>query len=85
LGRSVSNVTQAKRGFTVALGEWLRGPLRPLLEEELLGRTSLAGLALDASAVRGRVEHHLAGGDETYKLWKLLNLSLWERRYRSAA
>jgi asparagine synthase (glutamine-hydrolysing) len=85
LARHVAGVTRPKRGFTVAMPDWLRGPLRPLLERELLGRQSIAGLALDPAVVRDCIDRHLGGEDETFKLWNLLNLALWERRYRATA
>lgn len=85
LARRVPGVTLAKHGFTVALGDWLRGPLQPVLVQELRGRVALAGLALDPAVVGECIDRHLAGGDETFKLWKLLSLALWERRYWARA
>jgi asparagine synthase (glutamine-hydrolysing) len=67
---------QAKRGFTFPMAEWLRGPLRPRVDEALE-----AGAALfrpDAvRALRVRVEN---GRAHWSRLWAIVVLSLWLRR-----
>lgn len=75
--------TVAKRGFTVAMDSWLRGPLRALFEELVLCRKQLLGLPLNQGAAREIFEQHLAKkANFDWLLWTLLSLSLWEERYR---
>jgi len=71
-----------KMGFGVPVGEWLRGELRPLLDDVLLA----PGARLDAwvrpEAVRSLVSAHLArASDYTDKIWSLLWLELWAREF----
>ena len=72
-----------KRAFSVPLAQWLRGPLRPVLEEQL-AQSSLYGEGLlDAGQVRKRLERHVSGtGDESAVLWPILGLGLWLDRRR---
>ena len=69
-----------KRGFSVPLGEWFRGPLRELAEDALLslGRRGF----LREAAVRSVLERHLRGpydrGDQVYAL---VALETWCRTY----
>ena len=77
-----------KHGFSAPVGEWLRGPLRPVLEDELAPqRVRELGL-LDADAVQRAVTQFLAGGVSTSAagMWFLLQLQRWGRRWlRSGA
>ena len=82
LARHCRQQRLAKRGFTVPMGAWLRGPLRALLHETLMQRSAIAGLAVDHSALRELIGRHLASAaDLGWQLWLLLSLALWEDRY----
>jgi asparagine synthase (glutamine-hydrolysing) len=84
LARRVRHQTREKRGFAVPMGEWLRGPLLPLVREELLGRKRLAGLKVDRGAMARFVNCHLTGAvDLSWAIWVLLSLALWENRHFS--
>ena len=67
-----------KRGFEVPIGAWLRGPLRPTLNE-LLSPTNVAGPGiLRAADVSRLVDEHLEGGrDHGRALWSLMVLTRW--------
>lgn len=66
---------QTKRGFTFPMGEWLRGPLRPRVDEALRGGAGI--FRPEAAAVlRARVE---AGRAHWSRLWALVVLVLWLR------
>jgi asparagine synthase (glutamine-hydrolysing) len=67
-----------KQSFGVPLAQWLRGPLRPLLEQHV-GESSVYGDGLfDREQVRRRVARHMEGAsDESAVLWPLLTLGLW--------
>src|SRR5262249_48017397 len=82
LARAVpsESIPKDKRGFAVPLGEWLRGPLRPLAQETLLeGELYPSGL-FDPGAVRRYLESHLSGErDHKWGLWTLMALQWWAR------
>ncbi len=64
------------------MSDWLRGVLRPVFEEMVLGRTELAGIPFDRKVLRERYAKHLRGEeDQNWGLWRLLILSLWEVRH----
>lgn len=71
-----------KMGFAAPVDRWLRGPLAGRLHTTLLGADSrLAGL-LNPHEIRHIIESHQSGqADHAYRLWSLLVLELWLRRY----
>ena len=76
--------TEGKRGFSVPMDEWLRGPLRPVFEDLVLGRDSLLGVPFDRAAMARMLEDHVAGrANRTLPLWTVLALALWSGRYLS--
>lgn len=83
LARRVHDVTTAKRGFTVPMHDWLVGPLRNRVEDELLVRRELLGLPVDRAALRA-LYGKLCAGDRSkaWGLWLLLSLALWDRAHR---
>ncbi len=66
-----------KRGFNPPLGVWLKGDLRPLVEERLTaGR--MAALGLDWAPVERLLGEHRRGWrDHSLKVWALLVLDAW--------
>ena len=75
-----------KAGFGVPLRGWLRGGMRPLLEDllskESLGRRGL----LDAAEVARQKDAFLRGeADYAYALFGYLTLELWCRAFVDAA
>jgi asparagine synthase (glutamine-hydrolysing) len=81
LARHVSFQTTEKKGFGPPMGKWLRSSLRPVVEEVLLTRDSLAGVPIDRKALRALYQSHLDGRDYGWGLWPLLSLALWEHRF----
>jgi len=71
-----------KRGFLIPVAGWLRGVLRPLMED-LLSEAALRRQGLfDPRAVGRLVDEHLSGrADRRRPLWTLLVLQLWLRRH----
>lgn len=71
-------LTRNKRGFQIPVAQWLRGELRPLVEE-LLGEDFLRQQGLfNVAAVRQLVDSHVSGKADLRKaLWTLLVLQLW--------
>jgi asparagine synthase (glutamine-hydrolysing) len=75
-----SILQRGKMGFGVPLTEWLRGALRPMLEEAMasLEKRHL----LEAAEIRRLTSEHLSGvADHRDRLWLLLVLELWYRRF----
>jgi asparagine synthase (glutamine-hydrolysing) len=82
LQRHVSYQSTDKKGFAPPMGQWLRTSLRPIVEETLLQRDELAGVAVDRKALRAVYREHLEGQrDYGWGFWPLLSLALWESRY----
>ena len=71
-----------KKGFSIPIHEWLRGPMRDwaeaLLDVSVLGR--LPGI--DAGYARTMWNQHIAGrADRRFELWNLLMLVSWNERW----
>jgi asparagine synthase (glutamine-hydrolysing) len=75
-----SILERGKMGFGVPLTAWLRGGLRPLLEDAM---STLAGRGLlESREIRRLTSEHLTGAaDHRDRLWLLLVLELWWRRF----
>ena len=69
-------------GFGVPVGEWLRGDLRPLLEDTVLSTRALQRGYFHPPAVRDLVDEHVSSrADRTAHVWGLLMLELWFRAF----
>lgn len=66
-----------KTSFEVPVSSWLRGPLREMLEDLVLGAPD-RGYGVDPGRL---VREHLAGRDHGQRLWMLLLLELWHREF----
>ena len=76
------NVNRRKMGFGVPVGEWFRGPLKPLLSDALLSDECVSSSYLDRSRVKTMIEDHIARrADHAFPLWNLLMLELWHREF----
>jgi asparagine synthase (glutamine-hydrolysing) len=73
---------RSKMGFGVPLGDWFRGDLRSLLEDVLLDKSTVARGLFEPAAVRRLIdEHQQRRWDHSYRLWCLVVLELWMRRF----
>ncbi len=71
-----------KRAFRVPAAEWLRGPLAPVLREQLEhGAIYDAGYVDRGGAARLAREHDAGTHDHSDRLWPLLALGLWVDRF----
>ncbi|MCA9290877.1 MAG: asparagine synthase (glutamine-hydrolyzing) [Phycisphaerales bacterium] len=73
-----------KMGFAVPLGEWFRssGGLRTLLCDTLRDPAAFGGLPIASSVVQRLLDEHLAGrARHEHRLFALLTLSIWQRRF----
>jgi asparagine synthase (glutamine-hydrolysing) len=78
-------LSRPKMGFGVPVGEWLRGELRPLLEDTVLSSRALARGYFRPAAVRALVDEHTSRrADRTSHVWALLMLELWFQTFVDA-
>jgi len=67
-----------KRGFSVPIDEWLRGPLAEMFRDTVLAPRSRMESFIDLPAARRLFQSHLDGfGRHGASLWSLLMLSRW--------
>lgn len=80
-----SEIPTPKRGFAVPLGDWLRGPLRPLVENTLFGGPLYPEGVFDRESLKEYWEDHLSGRrDCKWGIWTLLALQWWAQGAESA-
>ncbi len=72
-----SILDRPKVGFGTPAAGWLRGALRPLAHEMLLGAGSLASDRQEAELIEQLLERHGRGADHSNELWTLLSLEMW--------
>ena len=81
----VENVQRRKMGFGVPVSDWLRGPMRDLLADTLLGHSADSAGYFQPAEVRRLVSEHMGSrADHGYRLWNLLMLDLWRREVLQA-
>ncbi|MFD2641186.1 asparagine synthase (glutamine-hydrolyzing) [Pseudomonas japonica] len=78
-------IDRPKTGFSIPLGEWLRGPLRDWAEDLLSPSRLVDDSYLDADKV-GRMWHeHLSGKfDRSAHIWNVLMFQAWLRDIQSS-
>src|SRR6202166_3264282 len=69
-------VDRPKRGFTLPFERWLRGEMRPVVEDVLL-KSDWEQLSIHASAVREVWKNFLAGETSWSRPWSLFILKRW--------
>ena len=75
-------LTHRKQGFMIPLGQWLRGHLRPTLDDLLAPDCVRARGLFDPDAVDVLKHEHLSGArTHADRLWTLMVLELWMREY----
>jgi asparagine synthase (glutamine-hydrolysing) len=75
-------VSRPKVGFRVPLDAWFRGELQELSRDLLLGSDSMVGAMMDRSVVERILHDHARGRrDEEIRIWTLLSLEMWGRRF----
>jgi asparagine synthase (glutamine-hydrolysing) len=78
-------LTRAKVGFRVPVNLWFRGVLQSYVRDLLLGPGSLTRGYYRPDALGRVLDEHTAGRTNHEKLiWSLMNLELFQRRYRLA-
>jgi asparagine synthase (glutamine-hydrolysing) len=73
-----------KMGFGVPLAAWLRTSWKPMVEDLLTTADARVRRFLRPEALDGLVEGHLSGReDHSHRLWYLLTLEAWLRRFNA--
>ncbi|MGH7331622.1 MAG: asparagine synthase (glutamine-hydrolyzing), partial [Candidatus Rokuibacteriota bacterium] len=79
-------LARRKQGFGVPIAQWLRGPLRPMLEATLGAERLRRGGLLDPEVVARLVSEHVSHQRDHRKvLWSLLTFELWREAYLPGA
>lgn len=69
-----------KRGFQIPVAQWLRGRMRPLMEDLLCESALKSQGIFNYQAVRALMDEHISGRADLRKpLWTLLVFQLWWR------
>jgi len=77
--------TRSKMGFSVPLDRWFRGPLAGELREMLLDPGCKIHQLFRLDAITRLIDEHTSGqSDHAYRLWSLLMLELWFKRWGAA-
>src|SRR5437870_5396983 len=75
-------VWRKKAGFGAPIRSWLRGPLRPMIEDLLSEETIKRRGLFRSSEVRRIIDRNLSGREDySLHIFLLLNLELWQRQF----
>lgn len=68
------------------MDEWLRGPLKPLFSDLVLGQRDVLGLPINQPAMRAAWQGHQSGAfDRSWGLWIILSAALWQKEHGGRA
>jgi asparagine synthase (glutamine-hydrolysing) len=75
-------IYRRKMGFGVPIGRWLRSEMKTFLRDILLSESAAGRGIARPESVHKLVNEHLEGShDHAFRLWTLLMLELWYRRF----
>lgn len=75
-------VWRKKEGFNVPNARWIKGDLKPLVLEALSESNIRSIGVLNPAAVKRVLQQHFSGkAENSHKIWCLLTLALWWRRF----
>jgi len=82
LNKFVPRQTKAKKGFTISMDEWIRKPLRGIMEESLQTLRGLEYFNINHKAILELFTNHIKRVENNgMALWQLLILDQWLKRY----
>lgn len=71
-------LNRPKQGFAVPMCEWIRGELRPIAQDLLLGRHAISRGFFDSEYLRLILNQHIRGTqDHSARIWALMMLEAW--------
>jgi len=70
-----------KQGFGVPIAAWLRGPLREVACDTLLGANSRGRNWFQVRELESMLKRHVAGEDLHKEIWPILLLQTWSNRW----
>lgn len=74
--------TRKKMGFGVPIAKWFQNELRSFVEDHLIGSDVRCHRYFQADGLKQIVQQHMSGRvNHCYRLWNLLVLELWMRRW----
>ena len=75
-------IWRGKAGFGAPIRNWLRGDLKPMIEDLLSERSLLGRGFFDPAAIRTLIEENASGReDHAYRIWALMTFELWCRTF----
>ena len=75
-------LTRPKMGFPVPIGAWFRGAYTQVLDEYVLSERATQRGIFNAESLRKLVSEHQRGvANHSERLWSLVNLEMWFRRF----
>ena len=84
LQKKVQHQTSGKRGFTVPMAAWLKGPLKQMFSDLVLGREELLGLPMNHAAIKNIWREQQDGSvNREWGLWILLSAALWQSKHQN--
>jgi asparagine synthase (glutamine-hydrolysing) len=82
LAKRVKHQTENKRGFTVPMADWLRGPLHSMFQDLVIEPGELLGLQINKQSMKKVFQDHVDGKtDRSWGLWIFMSLALWEKTH----
>jgi asparagine synthase (glutamine-hydrolysing) len=72
---------RSKMGFPVPIGKWFRGQFRPVVDEYVLSERALGRGLFEPGFVKKLVAEHQSGANHSERLWSLVNVEMWLRRF----
>jgi len=76
-----TNMNRRKIGFGVPVAKWLRGPLREVASDVLLGPSSRERGWFNIDEVETMLKRHMSGEDLHKQLWAVFVLELWAQEW----
>ena len=74
-----------KKMYTGARGTWLRGPLRPLVQEIFFDSTPMLAEYVDLAGLRAHMGRVADPRSDLRRMWLFLSAELWMRQYFGAS